>query len=85
MLLQAGPTPNQALIAAAKAAMQGRGMELSFQDFYLPISRLMAVNPRVQDRRQRFAQFDSGCQYALSIVRADGAAKFSCLLRCDQA
>src|SRR5580698_2096378 len=65
--------------------MQGRGMELSFQDFYLPISRLIAVHPRVEDHRQRFTQLDRGCQHTLSIVRADGAAKFSCLLRRDQA
>ena len=64
--------------------MQGRGMEVSLQYFYLPVSRLIAVNPRVEDRRQRFAQFDSGCQYTLSIMRVDGAAKFSCLLRCDK-
>ena len=61
--------------------MLGCGMEVCLEYFHLPISRLVAVNPGVEDRRQRFAQLDSGCQYTLSIMRVDSAAKFSCLLR----
>ena len=65
--------------------MLGCGMEVCLQYFHLPISRLTAVNPGVEDRRQGLAQRDSGCQYTLSIMRVDRAAKFSCLLRRQQA
>ena len=47
--------------------MQGRGMEVPFEYFHLPVSRLAAVNPGVENRGQRFAQLDRGCQYTLSI------------------
>ena len=65
--------------------MQGRGMEVRLQYFHLPISRLAAVNPGVENRRQRFAQLDRGRKHPLPILRADGAAKFSCLFRGQQA
>ena len=65
--------------------MQGRRMEVPFEGFYLPIWRFAAVNPGIENRRQRFAQLDNGCKYSLAIVRTDGAAKFSCLLRRQQA
>ncbi len=61
--------------------MLGRGMEVSLEYFHLPIRRLVAVNPGVEDRGQRFAQLDRRCQYTLSIRDVDSAAEFSCLLR----
>ena len=60
--------------------MQGRRMEVPFEDFYLPIWRLAAVNPGIENRRQGFAQLDRRCNHPLPILCADGAAKFPCLL-----
>ncbi len=50
--------------------MQGRGMEVRFEYFYLPISRLAAIHPGVENRRQRFAQLDSGCKHSQAIMGA---------------
>ena len=65
--------------------MQGRGMEVLFQYFHLPVSRFAAVNPGVENRRQRLAQLDRGGKHPLPIFVADGAAKFPCLFRRQQA